>query len=477
MTQTAGPYQFWFDLLNDPRFLPSSGAILEYLELTEGLESPVPYHIWSFLSLVAALCGDNIALSHGPTGRERLNLGVILTGVPAIRKSTALSVMQKFAEGLPISYGPSDTGGQRQGIMAAMQPRWQRDKTDEPQDISLSTLEALSELDSDDISSKLPNPLDRKASEIYFVSKELGRLISSPSRELFDFFADGMDGESTDYQLKNSRVFIRNPLINLLGATTPASLGHMLPRGGDTHGFLSRVIFVHASTLSAAVPIPASWSEGQKATRDHLHERLLHVLQNPTEITLTADAVETYKDLYGYQPHMADIRLQAYVGRRAKHLLKVAAILGLLRAESVVQVQASDLRLAHGILALTEGLMDRAFYGLETGYYSRVLCAFAELAEGGDGIVSCDMLQAYAGHLGDTQSINNILFSLDSQGRIVKMPGTGANPHWTLNTKAMEMNKTRLMMGFQHGGLPGPDEFKSHKTGVLGEVKNKGAAG
>lgn len=458
------PYDNWHKLLADPRFSPSSEAIQQYLQLTDGLESPVSYNVWSFLSLVAALCGNRIQLTHGPMGSTPLNLGIILTGSPAIRKSTSLSVMQKFAEGLPISYGPSDTSGQRQGIMSAMMPRWQRDSQgDVPTDISIESLDELSNFDSDSILAKLPDPVKRSASELYFVAKELGRLIASTTRELLDFFNDAMEGEPIHYQLKNQEIRINKPLINLIGATTPMSLGQMMPRGAEGHGFLSRILFVHASSISKAVPIPERWTERHHNIRDSLHERIAAMLERShEEIGLTKAAMQTFSDLYGYQPPLADLRLQAYIGRRSGHLLKTAAILALLRADSAVAVQASDIRLAHGLLVLTETTMDRAFYGLDTGLYSKLLCAVNEMAEGDErGVVSLSDVQAYAGYLGPKNQLQELLMSLQEQGKLEQV-GTPNSPAWRMSTKTQEMGEAKLRMAFL--GSPQPDEFKSHQS-------------
>lgn len=479
--QPATPYSSWFELLADPRFSPSSKAIQDYLKLCEGLESPVPFHIWSFLSLMAALCGDKIALANGPMGRERLNLGIVLTGIPAIRKSSALTVMQKFAEGLPIQYGPTDTAGQRQGIMSAMMPRWQKDAIDDENQaiIPESTLEAMADLDTDSIMAKLKNPLERKASEIYFVSKELGRLIGSSTRELFDFFTDGMDGETFHYQLKNQVIRINKPLMNILGATTPTSLGTMLPRGGDSHGFLSRLIFVHASHMTRMVPIVKPWGEPELEIQKDLHDRIYQMLDTPhEEMGLSKAAIESYTDLYGYVPYLSDLRLAAYTGRRAKHLLKIAALLALLRESGSNTVIASDIRLAHGLLALTECNMDRAFYGLDTGVYSRLLCAITEIAEGSDdGCITLEQIQSHAGHVAPKHQLNELMDSLVSQGKI--KPAIGSGNKWVMNADYAEMSASQIRMAFRAGGegLPKADEFRTHVSKLKVVDTKKGAAG
>lgn len=478
MTQSANSaYTQWHELLVDPRFAPSSQAIRDYLSLCEGLESPTPYHIWSFLSMTAALCGERVTIEHGPMGNLRLNLGVVLTGVPAVRKSTALTIVQKFAEGLPVSYGPTDTAGQRQGIMSAMLPRWQKEPKDEVNDFEISTemLSQLADFDTDSIHAKLPDPIERKASEIYFVSKELGRLIASSSRELFDFFTDGMDGETFHYQLKNQVIKIHKPLMNLLGATTPASLGNMIPRGGESHGFLSRLIFVHAPHIDRLVPMPTPWTEDQLAIQQSLHDRMLESLLNPHRtLKLTESAEATYVDLYSYVPATSDIRLSAYAGRRAVHLLKLAGLLAFLRCDAARSVTACDVRLSHALLVLTEASMERSMSGLDLSFYGRFMCALIELIEmQTDGVVTLQDIQLQLGHLAPKLDLNSLLDSLTAQGKIRNLGGD----RWKLDTSHGDLSLSQLRNAFSIGGVPTADEFRTHKSGVQGLVTKKGNAG
>jgi hypothetical protein len=470
-------YTKWHELLADPRFAPSSQAIRDYLSLCDGLESPTPYHIWSFLSMTAALCGERVTIEHGPMGNLRLNLGVVLTGVPAVRKSTALTIVQKFAEGLPVSYGPTDTAGQRQGIMSAMLPRWQKEPKDEVNDFEISTemLSQLAEMDTDSIHAKLPDPVERKASEIYFVSKELGRLIASTSRELFDFFTDGMDGETFHYQLKNQVIKIHKPLMNLLGATTPSSLGNMIPKGGESHGFLSRLIFVHAPHVDKPVPIPLQWSEDQLAIRQSLHDRMMESYLNPHQtLKLSESAEQTYVDLYSYVPATSDIRLSAYAGRRAVHLLKLAGLLAFLRCDPSRTVTAADVRLSHALLVLTEANMERSLSGLDLGFYGRFMCALIELLEmQPDGIVTLQDIQLQLGHLAPKMDLNTLLDSLVVQGKLTAKK----NDAWQLQTMHADHSLIQLRTAFTAGGVPSADEYRTHKAGIQGIVKEKGNAG
>jgi hypothetical protein len=316
-------------------------------------------------------------------GRIKLNLGVVLIGRPALRKSSAISFSQRFASNLSLNYGPTDTGGARHGIMHAMQNRLQEDiKDDSPgqtkQPLNLRDF-ALSEFTS--TVARVRRNRTRPSS-IYFASKELGRLLTSPTRELLDFFADGLDGEAIFYQTKNGNVRLSAPLINLLGATTPGSLSNILPRDAHDHGFLSRLIFVYGAKNERSVPLPPSRTEQEIEVEAILSERLEQaVIEAEGEITFTPEAAKEYTHLYNYSVITGEFRLNAYAGRRAIHLVRVAAIICLLRGESPYQVSREDLGLAHVILILTEIDMDAAYMGMNKTIEARAYVLMREILE------------------------------------------------------------------------------------------------
>lgn len=373
----------WEDVWGNPEieetFHSSFYPFKQYLFLTHNTESPKPYHLWSLLSLTAAVASNHCYLSQGMIGRKRLNLGVVLSGRPALKKSSAITLMQRFANSLVLNYGPSDTGGARHGVMAAMQNRWQDDIQDEME--SITSLEELANAEFEDIIAKQKRPMTRPSS-IYFTAKELGRLLTAQTRELLDFFADGIDGEPIFYQTKNGNIRIPAPLINLLGATTPGSLPHVLPRDSHDHGLLSRLIFVYAARPERSVPIPPHPSERELHAQGVLLETLERIQSYADgEITFDERAVEEYKLLYGYTVPTLEFKLNAYASRRPDHLARIAALICLLRGEAPYVVSREDVGLAHLLLNMTEQSMDGAYASLDRGLDNRIYAVVREILE------------------------------------------------------------------------------------------------
>lgn len=352
------------------------------------------------MSLAAALVSNHAYLSRGVGGKLRLNLGVILTGRAALRKSSAINFMMRFAAELNLNYGPTDTAGARHGIMAAMQSRWQDDLHDGDELNAPESLEELSKSSYDTVISKLGRGRTRPSS-IYFASKELGRLLTAQTRELLDFFADGLDGESIFYQTKNGNIRIPAPLINLIGATTPGNLPSILPRDAHDHGLLSRLIFVYAGKGETSVPIPPAISASESTLQSQLLESLERVSQEAQgEIKLSDGADDEYRRLYDYRVSTLEFRLNAYSGRRADHLAKLAALICLLRVESPYMVSRRDVGLAHLILILTETQMDGAYMGLDKSPEGRAYALIREILESLDPAAVHGTLHAHLNRAG-----------------------------------------------------------------------------
>lgn len=362
-------------------FGPSWTAIDQYMSLTKDTESPKQYHLWSLISLVSAIAAPVTWLSHGRLGRVRLNMGVVLSGRASIRKSAAISLMRRFADGLGVYTGPTDVGGARHGIMTAMQMRIQNATGDE--DESTSVPRDLEQLATADFENAFPIRAARnKPSHMFFAVNELGRLLTAQTRELLDFFSDGLDNEPIYYQTKLGSIRLSDPLITLLAATTPDTLQHIMPRDSNHHNILGRLVFIYARHAEKSVPIPPEWNSQQQFTAEQLRTRLLRIRNDATEaVTLTPAAVDEYVRLYGHTVPTIEFRLNPYAGRRAVHLLKLSALICLLRGDSPFQIAPTDLRLAHLILLLTESEMDGAFAGIDKTLEGKVTLYIRELIE------------------------------------------------------------------------------------------------
>lgn len=336
----------------------SAESVVEYLTLMEDTESPRVFQTWSLLSAAAALLGHNSELRIGATHVVRPNMFVVLIGPPALRKSTPINVVADLMAGTSVNWGPSDTSGQRHGLMSALTGLHRHDGRERRLRLDSPTSFAMS--------------MPRRASDIALFSTELGRLWGSSNREMADFFIDLYDAEEIDYETKASSTRIMKPLVTTLGATTPSSLASMLPENAATHGILSRIIFVYADVLHKHVPLPPDPTEEWLELRDKVVRRFKWIDGNRRNFSLDAGARSAYTSLYQYRAVLEDPRLESYQGRRgSSHLLKVAMCLCALRQD--IQIIESDVRVAHELLAAVEPKMHKALesFGRNKAYHGR----------------------------------------------------------------------------------------------------------
>lgn len=338
---------------------PSAEAINDYLELMEDTESPRVYHIWSLLATASALLGQNARLRLGAMHSVKPNMFVVLIGPPAVKKSTAINYVESMVHGCSLNVGPTDSGGQRHGLMSALVGLHRGDGRQRRVGLEAPlTLQLM---------------YPRRPSDMALFSPELGRLWGQSNREMADFFVDLYDGEEIDYETKASATRIKEPLVTLLGATTPSSLASMLPENAATHGVLSRIVFVYADSVYKFVPSPPDPTEEWHDLREAIVKRFFWIDGNRRDFMLASDGRSAYESLYEYRASLEDPRLESYQGRRnGTHLLKVAMAIAALRGDTLIL--ADDVHLAHELLKQVEPQMHKALesFGRNKAYQARL---------------------------------------------------------------------------------------------------------
>jgi hypothetical protein len=299
----------------------SATAINEYLSLMEESETPRQYLIWSLIAAAGALIGKNGVFQSGPHHTIRSNMFVILVGPSAIRKSSAISMTESMLRSSTLNFGPTDTGGQRHGLMSALTGLYRTEK-------HKLTLDAP-------FHPRMVNP--RPPSDMFLVSSEFGRLLGQGSLDMANFLVDLYDGVEIDYQTKAGETRLQGPLASILAGTTPSSLANILPENAVTHGIISRFIFIYEEELYKTVPLPPEPTEEWFDSKIRFQQRLDWIDSNRQNFHLAPEARKSYAEaLYHYSPALEDPRLESYRGRRSSTLLKVAMAIAALRCDNTI---------------------------------------------------------------------------------------------------------------------------------------------
>lgn len=296
------------------------------------------------------------------------NQYVLLVGSPASRKSTAMNIARRLVkQSTGVRFAPADTGGQRQGLVLAMQGS-EEDNTKEylgavelsAKDNSLASLADLQEITNVPENETLIEVAQADRHHIAVAATEFSRFIGQNNLSMLDFLVERYDGEDYEYKTKQSNISLKNTLINLLAATTPTMLNNSMPPAAGGQGFLSRMILVYGATKYKEVPTPTAPPEDLvRRIKDTLND-VYHYAHGP--FIETPDAAAYRESLYSYPIGITDSRFAYYAERRYAHFIKLGMALAATRVRpdrDRLEITAGDYTEAHKILRATEvGMAD-----------------------------------------------------------------------------------------------------------------------
>lgn len=329
-------------------------AIDRYLEMVEDTESPRLFHVWCFLSGISACLGRRVWL---PFGESKVwgNQFVLLVGPPAARKSTAINIAVKCVKkATKVRFAPDDTSGQRQGLIKHMMGDDLEGEEGKLLEAKMST--AVDVAGIEDTLSTIEITDTRDAHVTYIAASEFTSFMGHGNTELITFLGKMWDGEDYQYQLKNSNDWLRDPLVNLIGGSTPTNIASAFPPEAIGQGFTSRLILVYSNTKYKSIPRPPKFDEKLKAEIEDIFRYAFYQASGPMEETKEAWGV--FNDLYEYDPKIKDPRFTYYVGRRHTHLQKIAMALAVARRS--MTIDKCDVETAHRLLTYTENYMPEA---------------------------------------------------------------------------------------------------------------------
>ena len=329
-----------------------------YMEYIEDTESPRLFHIWSALSGVSACLGRRVTLPFGITDIFA-NQYILLVGPPGVRKSTAMSIMQRrLRNATEIRFAQDDTGGQRQGLIVAMQGDELHEEVADLENIDAAAMA----LNLDKIAGVSMKIDKRDEHTIYAVASEFNTFIGHNSIDMITFLAKMWDGEDYEYRIKSSRNTLTNPLLNLIGGTTPTNIASAMPPEAIGQGFMSRIILVYGDTKYKSVARPKTLDKKAEEEIDNLYGHLFHSFDG--HIIEDTPARDLIDNLYEEEVKIKDPRFIYYAERRHIHLIKLCMSLAASRRSNIINI--NDVDEATSILRTTESLMSDALgeYGM-----------------------------------------------------------------------------------------------------------------
>lgn len=319
-----------------------------YLQYTDNTESPVSYHKWCALSVVAGALQRRCYLQWGLAEVIYPNLYVVLIGPSGrTRKGTAIGIakdMLKKTAGVTVV--PESSSG-RQAMILAMKRA----------------------------SKNFEDPIDGKIKfhcSVTAFSEELSVFLGQGDIAYLSNLTDWYDSKDDwEYEtVGRGKDSLQGLCLNLCGGTAPDWIQSMIPHEALGGGFTSRVIFIVEEKKRKIVPeyfVDAATRElGEKLQRD-----LERIANLSGEMTFDEEGKDAYVAWYidqdsklsAGEPAIQDKRFAGYCERRATHLRKLMLVCSASRGDDLKLTKADFLK-AKGLMEDAEINMPRTFGGL-----------------------------------------------------------------------------------------------------------------
>lgn len=282
---------------------PDDSFVHEYCKFTARQESPLPFHLWSALTVLSAALGRKCWLKKGYYVLYPNLFTVLVAGSALCRKSTAVNLAWSLLDGIDstlIFRGKITPEKLTEDIEAKQH---QVEGSDEI--VGPNVLVAASEL------------------SVFLTKQSYGEPIIHLLTDLFDCPKE-WDAKTKN---KNSNL-LRNVFVSILAATTPDGVAKGIPESALQEGFASRIMFIYCPSTDRSNAFPElSKDEETLAVRckTMLHERA-HL---EGEFILSSGAMSLYKEWYNeiYKKSVPkDKRMEGFYGRKHDHVLRLGML-------------------------------------------------------------------------------------------------------------------------------------------------------
>lgn len=318
-----------------------------YVQYTDNSESPVSYHTWCGLSVIAGALQRRVYLKWGLGQIIYPNLYVVLIGPSGrTRKGVALGIAKDILRQISgISIAPESSSG-RQAMILAMKRSLLNF-----QDPSTGTV-------------KLHCAITAFSEEL---SVFLGQGDIAYLSNLTDWYDSKDDWEYET--VGRGKDTLQGLCLNLMGGTAPDWIQSMIPPEAVGGGFTSRIIFIVETEKRKIVP-EHTISDEELDMQGKLVRDLERISKLSGEVEFTPAAKELYVNWYisedtklsRGEPAIADNRFAGYCERRATHLRKLMLLCSASRGDDLT-IRSEDFSMATNLLYSAEKNMGKTFGG------------------------------------------------------------------------------------------------------------------
>lgn len=318
--------------------------LTSYLKMTSATEPASRFHLWTAITIIAAMLGRKCEIEFGPTILHP-NLYTVFVGPPGIRKSEAIKYGEELLQPL-----------RDQGIKGlATAP-----------DI-VTRQEFYQQIVDAEFTDYFPSGEPFVHSSLFVIAPELVIFLNEKDivQRLGDLCAF-YDGKAKfHYKPKQAAAaYAIKPSVWILGATTPNWIQISMPQLAVGGGMTSRTIFVVATSKGKHISY-TDMPKFDEELRNSLICDLAEIKKLIGKFTFDPQAVNYYREWYhkAYPNHgIKDQRLLSYVERLPSMMVKVAMVISAAQRDDMIVTQ-KDLRLSIKFFSDLHQLMPLAFGG------------------------------------------------------------------------------------------------------------------
>lgn len=358
--------------------------LYRYIEYKKNSEVPPIYHRWSLISAVATMLERKVHFMF--TKPMYPNMYVLLVGVPAARKSEAVTGVTRLMRG---------AGYERFAANKASKQQFIKDM-ENSQDSLDSGWDAVD--------------------ACYIGTDEFLDFIGRGNLEFITLLTHLWDNPP-EYKesYRKEKMLVINPTVNMLSAATPVNIQLGLPLESGGTGFLSRTIMVYSEPTGKRITWPDCPNEEIEA---EFSQALIEIGSMTGAMEMTQPAKDLIDHIYQEYTYLDDSRLLYYNGRRLIHLFKLCMVIAAMNGSMTI-TQEHVLE-ANTILVHTEENMHKAFGEFGKSKYTEVYGKVISYMENTRKPVTTeDLFKVVAVDIDGMHDLIKVMENLVNAGRII----------------------------------------------------------
>ncbi len=299
-------------------------------------EAPAVYHRWAVAASIGAAMGRKVWMQFGKS-RIYPNQYILLMGDPGSRKGTAMGPVKNV---LKIA-GFNRFSASRTSLQRFLMDMKQYDS------MPASGIEDLEQM-------TLQEP-----QESFIFAPEFVDFIGQNNMDFINLLTNLWDNldEYEHPKIQGKSVYVYQPTVSMLGASTAENFALSLPPEAIGSGFLSRVLLIHGAPNGNEIAWP---EDDDLIQQEQLGARIKDMRKLNGQIAISPEAYELGKIIYSlYRKHpIEDVRFTHYGTRRFTHLLKLSMILAI--ADCRMEISKTDMVRGNTMLSKAERRMSKA---------------------------------------------------------------------------------------------------------------------